>query len=99
VDPDQMFRQTYHSRGGQNFGRYSDPKVDQLIEKQRTIFDVRERRVAVTEIVRHLLENAPYTGTSSRGVLSVAQAKVRDWAPESTARYPGHQYEYVWLDT
>jgi ABC-type transport system substrate-binding protein len=96
-DPDQVFRQIYYTNGGQNFGKYSDPKLEELIDKQRTIFDTNQRKAAVKDVIRYLIDNAPYTNFGAQDTPNAAQLKVQNWAAES-ARQPGFQYEHVWLD-
>jgi peptide/nickel transport system substrate-binding protein len=98
IDPEQTFRQYYHTSGGNNFGKYSDPRVDQMIDRQRTIFDVNQRKAAVKEVLTYLIQNAPYTGSSARNQLSAAQPKVKNFAPENLGYVHGFIYEQVWLD-
>lgn len=98
-DPDSWFTTIYVTNGGRNYGRMSDPKLDAMIEKQRTIFETAQRRAFVKEMLAYMIENAPYTGWSGRYVLNARHQKVQDWAPESRSAVWGYQYEQVWLDT
>jgi ABC-type transport system substrate-binding protein len=98
IEPDQIFQQVYHSNGSLNFGKYNDPTADQMIEKQRTIFDGAQRKAAVKEILSHLIQNAPYTGWASNSYLNVVQPHVRNFFPEHRSRFRGSQYESIWLD-
>jgi ABC-type transport system substrate-binding protein len=97
-DPAQTFIQYYHSKGSQNFGKYSDPMLDNLIEKQGTIFDVAQRQMAVKEVIRYIIERAPYTSFGAQSRLNAHAAKVKDFAAES-GRPHMWQFEHVWLDT
>lgn len=97
-DPDQFLTQTYHSKGSVNFTKWGDPKLDEMIERQRTIFDVTQRKALVREIVKFLIDNAPQTNFASRDILNATQPKVRDFIPEP-GRQPGWQYERLWFDT
>jgi peptide/nickel transport system substrate-binding protein len=97
IEPDQLLRQIYYTDGSNNFGKYSDRTLDEMIDRQRALFDLNERRAAVKDIVRYLLEHAPYTGPCSRDQLYAAQPKVKDFRAEAT-RVPAHQYEHIWFD-
>jgi ABC-type transport system substrate-binding protein len=98
IEPDQVLQQVYRSTGGQNFGKWSDPKADEMIDRQRTIFDAAQRKALIKEILTYLMLNAPYTGFTSPSYLNVTQPKLRDFTPEHVSRFRGDQYERIWLD-
>jgi ABC-type transport system substrate-binding protein len=92
-------RAFFATNGGRNVGKYSDASLDRLIDRQRSIFDRQQRKAQVKEVLRYVQENAPYTVFSNRYVLNVAQAKIKNRAPDSALSYMiGFQYEHVWLD-
>jgi ABC-type transport system substrate-binding protein len=97
-DPDDWFRTSYRTRGSRNYGSYSDPKLDDLIDKQRTMFDLNQRRAAVKDVLVYLIENAPYTSWLGRYTPNIAHLKVQNWQPEGNSAVWGYQYEHVWLD-
>jgi ABC-type transport system substrate-binding protein len=97
IDPDQI-RQYYHTAGGNNFGKYSDPRLDQMFEKERAIFDTAQRKPAVKEIVTYLIQNAPYVGPTWRDQLTAAHPKVKNFVAENVNTISGFLYETVWLD-
>jgi hypothetical protein len=70
-----------------------------MIDRQRTIFDVGQRKAMIKDILRHLMQNAPHTGFTSPSYLNVTQPKLRDFTPEHISRFRGDQYERIWLDT
>jgi peptide/nickel transport system substrate-binding protein len=96
-DPDQYLTQQFHSKGNVNYSKWSDAKLDDMIDKERTIFDTNQRKAAVKEIVRYVIENAPQVTFASRDILNATQPKVKDFLPEP-GRWPGWQYERIWLD-
>jgi peptide/nickel transport system substrate-binding protein len=98
IEPDQILRQVYHSTGSQNFGKWSDPKADELIDKQRAIFNLQERRGVVKEILTHLIQNAPYTGWGANAYLNAAQPRLKEFFPEHRSRWRANLYESMWLD-
>ncbi|HXG35807.1 MAG TPA: ABC transporter substrate-binding protein [Dehalococcoidia bacterium] len=97
-DPDDWFRTIYHTKGSRNYGGYSDPKLDAMIDRQRTLFDVAQRKAAVKEIIVYLIENAPYTSFSGRYVLNAAKPWVQEWVPEGLSAVRGDYYERTWLN-
>jgi peptide/nickel transport system substrate-binding protein len=62
-DPD-IFNLIFHSKmvpdNGANRGHYSNPRVDDLIERSRREIDVEKRREAYHEIQRIVAEELPY---------------------------------------
>ena len=61
VDPDSWLAATYHTGGSGNTMNWSDPQADAMIDKQRTIFDETQRKAAVKEIVRYMIDHCPST--------------------------------------
>jgi peptide/nickel transport system substrate-binding protein len=97
-DVDSWFTTFYHTGGGRNNGKYSDPKLDAMIDKQRTIFDTNQRKAAVKDILRYMMDNAPYTAWSGRDLLNLESRKVHNWAPEGISTTWGYNYEQVWME-
>ena len=54
-DPDNLFNDL-HTTGGQNYGEFSDPEIDSLLEKGRRTFGVENREPIYDEIQTKLLE-------------------------------------------
>lgn len=98
LEPDQVFQQVYRTGGGQNFGRWSDPTADQMIARQRTIFEPAQRKALVREILTYLMQHAPYTGFAAALFLNATQPKVKNFLPEHAGRFRGDTYERIWLD-
>jgi ABC-type transport system substrate-binding protein len=97
TDPDQVFRNYYYTNGSNNFGKFSDPNFDQMLDKQRTLFDVAQRKAAIRDIIKYLIDHAPYTTFGSRDQPNAWSSRVQNLSPEPI-RVPGHQYEQVWLE-
>jgi len=57
-DPGLNLYAIAHSKGSQNWSRISDPHLDRLLEKQRLIVDLEERKKIVHEALRYINENA-----------------------------------------
>ena len=53
-DPDLLYNDL-HTTGGQNYGNFSNPEFDALVEKGRSLFDVQERKAVYDEAQDRLL--------------------------------------------
>lgn len=97
TEPDSWLSEIYHSRGSANFMNFSDPKVDEMIDRQRTLFDLQQRKALVREMVLYLIDHCPGVVGSNRLFLNAVKPQVRNYTPEFHIH--GAQYETVWLDT
>jgi peptide/nickel transport system substrate-binding protein len=97
TDPDAYFTSTYKTGGGRNYGKFSDPQLDQMIAKQRTIFDEAERKKAVREIIIYAIDHSPYGSVDARYVLNAAAQKVHAFPVEGTTNKFGEHYENAWV--
>jgi peptide/nickel transport system substrate-binding protein len=94
-DPDQ-FLGRYATGSTQNWGRFSDPRIDDLFSRQARTLDPAERRKLCNEIERLVLENAYYMPGLwwTRNVVHLT--KVRNYvAPPS--HYTNQKLQDVWL--
>ena len=55
ADPDLLYNDL-HTTGGQNYGNFSDPEIDEMLVKGRTTFGVENRKAIYDEIQTKLLE-------------------------------------------
>jgi hypothetical protein len=70
-----------------------------MIDRQLRIFDVAQRKAAVKDVIRYIIDKAPTTNFADFGdSLNAAHLEVQDFFPEHE-RVHGYQYERVWLDT
>jgi ABC-type transport system substrate-binding protein len=97
-DPEQVLRNIYHSSGGRNFGKWSDPRADELIDRQRGIFDTAQRKAVVKEVLRYFVDNAPYVTACTRDQMSAFQKKVKGLPPVFFTGVYAFQFEETWLD-
>jgi ABC-type transport system substrate-binding protein len=65
-DPDP-FLERYVTGSTQNWGRFSDPRIDDLFARQARTLDPAERRRLVSEIEKIVLDNAYYIPVSGGG--------------------------------
>ena len=96
-EPDEWLRTQLHTNGSRNWYNNSDPELDKMLDEQRTILDVEERKQYVYEIQRYVLENLmnpiPLTTYYTK---TPRQPYVRDVYPHASYGY-GY-LKNVWLD-
>ena len=97
IDPDTYFSSTYQTGGGRNYGKMSDPKLDDMFAKQRIIFDEQQRKKAIRDIVLYMIDNIPYTTFNDRYILNATQAKFKNFPAEGPTNKFGSYYETIWI--
>jgi len=94
-DPD-LFLQRYTTRDPNNWGRFSDPRIDDLFARQTRALDPAERKRLINEIEKIVLENAYYLPGLWWRRAVVHWAKVRNYvAPPN--HYSNQRLQDVWL--
>ena len=97
VEPGIWLNTTYRSGGSLNFLGLSDPTLDAMIDKQQAMFDDRQRKAAVKEIVLYMIDHGPSTIGANLFFLYGVKPKVQGYAPEHALN--GRQYQWIWLDS
>jgi peptide/nickel transport system substrate-binding protein len=64
-DPDGNVHAFLHSKGGLNRVRYSNPKMDELLDAARTEGDQAKRKALYAQISRIAAEDAPTSGSTT----------------------------------
>ena len=94
-DPD-LFLERYTTGDTNNWGRFSDPRIDDLFARQTRALDPSERKRLVNEIERIVLENAYHIPGLWWARSVVHWAKVRNYvAPPN--HYSNQKLQDVWL--
>ena len=94
-DPD-FFLQRYSTGDPNNWGRFSDPRIDDLFARQARTLDPAERRRLVHEIEKIVLDNAYYLPGLWWRRSVVHWAKVKNYvAPPN--HYSNQKLQDVWL--
>ncbi|PYF07297.1 ABC transporter substrate-binding protein [Ureibacillus chungkukjangi] len=96
-EPDEWLRTQLHTNGSRNWYNISDPELDKMLDEQRLILDVNERKEYVHEIQRYVLENLvnPVTLTTYY-TTTPRHAYVKDLYPHASYGY-GYLKD-VWID-
>jgi peptide/nickel transport system substrate-binding protein len=76
-DPDFVLHPLYHSQGLFNRDRYSNPKVDQLLDRARTLDSEAERRKLYQEAVATIVDDAADLWLYHPDVTAAMSKKVR----------------------
>jgi peptide/nickel transport system substrate-binding protein len=92
-DPD-IFNYIFHSKSippnGANRGRYSNPRVDELIELARRDADMEKRKQAYTEIQSIVTEELPYIGLFYMDNVCVYNKRI-----DGIRLYPAADYDFL----
>jgi peptide/nickel transport system substrate-binding protein len=96
IEPDSYLKQIYRTGGSRNYTSYTDPKLDEMIDKQGAIFNIDQRKAAIKEIILYSMDKVVSTIPANRYFLLAARPQIRDISPEFFLL--GRQYEYIWLD-
>jgi len=98
LDPDTYFSSTYKTGGGRNYGHMSDPKLDAMIDKQRTIFDEKERKKAVRDIIIYMMDTCPYGTAVPNYVLYATPPRIHNFPGQGPTFKWGDHYENIWVN-
>lgn len=83
ADAHDALQKMYHSKGGRNFAGFNDPQFDAMLDKERSIFNIDERKKAVADMLRYLNDQARvanvWTGTGPS--TSAATTKLQGFTP------------------
>ncbi len=58
TDPDSVYSVHYKTGGDRNYGKYSNPEIDKLIEQQATAVNLEQRKTMVNDIELKLINEA-----------------------------------------
>jgi peptide/nickel transport system substrate-binding protein len=95
-EPDSWFTSIYQTGAARNYTGFGDPTFDTMIEKQRALLDVNQRKALVKDMIKYLIDNGPSTMCAQRNFLNAVKPKVHEYAPEFVLS--GRQYEWIWVD-
>lgn len=98
VDVDSLFSAHLHSKGGRNYGKFSDAKLDELIDKQRATINPEERKRLVREAEQHVLDTVPMAFLYQTASTYLVQPWVHNF---TNGPVSGHDYasvETAWVE-
>src|SRR5713226_2201235 len=97
-DPDQMFYENFYSGAGRNYGGYSDPEFDKLVDQQSMLADPEKRKEIVWQAERKLAEAAFRPVLFYPAGASCRQPWLKGWTRMTNSIYNEWRFEDVWLD-
>ncbi|HTE84937.1 MAG TPA: ABC transporter substrate-binding protein, partial [Dehalococcoidia bacterium] len=97
AEPELWLSFIYRTGASSNFMGFSDPQVDAMIDKQRAIFDDKQRRAAVREIVLYMIDHGVSTIATTYYYLHAVSKRIQNYVPE-THYLNGREFSWVWVD-
>ncbi len=100
ADPTTSFLRTVHSDGAENFGGFSNPDVDALIEQMRETLDDAERQALGQQVQNQLLEDTFWIQNVANGIQLGIHKPYLHLDPRSfDFAWSAHHLDKMWLDT
>ncbi|MBI2906422.1 MAG: ABC transporter substrate-binding protein [Chloroflexi bacterium] len=96
-DPDLRFGENYVTGAGRNYGKYSNPKFDELYQKQSREVDLVARKKLVREMLMILLEDNPDIALAWHLTHIAHASRVVNYKIASSGHINNKQQE-VWLN-
>jgi peptide/nickel transport system substrate-binding protein len=82
LDPDRVMFDQFHSRGGLNWGKYRNPRLDSLLERGRSAASPEERLTLYREAARLIAEEVPYYILSYQAYHVFYDRRIRGFEPD-----------------
>ncbi|MGH7534888.1 MAG: ABC transporter substrate-binding protein, partial [Gemmatimonadales bacterium] len=79
ADPNGLLYILFHSKGFQNSTGYSNPKVDELLDRAAGIYDPGQRKGLYYEAERMITDDVPYVFLNYTAEFAVMSRKVQNW--------------------
>jgi len=76
-DRTEDIRQQFHSEGSRNFGSYSNPEVDRLLDEARDTLDPQAKKTALRQVHRLVSDDAPMVFLWTLDSYSAVRTSVR----------------------
>ena len=97
-DPDVTITENFHCKSENNFTKYCNPKVDELLEQQSAERDVEKRKQIVFEIERVLAEEIARPIISHGRSAQCWHPYVKGYIRQENSIYNQWRLEALWLD-
>lgn len=95
--PDYWVGDLVRTGAGRNVSRYSDPKLDAMVDTQKKEMDPAKRKAIIDQIQDYLYEQMPYVPTVSRLYYGVLACHVKNMYPNhNSLNYWG--FQHAWID-
>jgi peptide/nickel transport system substrate-binding protein len=94
-DPDGNTYNHFHTDGGMNYGAYSNPEVDKLLEQARAVSDHEQRKQIYSQVTKLLQEDVPAIFIWHPDEPKAMTKKLHDYPPIPDGMM---RFAAVWLD-
>ncbi|MFN8556800.1 MAG: ABC transporter substrate-binding protein [Dehalococcoidia bacterium] len=98
AEPDAVLRLFNYTKASRNYNGFSDPEVDQLIDKQARELDRKTRTEITREISKRLIERPNWILTANLEARVAAQAAVRDLRVAPAGSTDARDLTRTWLE-
>ncbi len=98
IDADSLLSAHVHTLGGRNYGKFSDPTLDDLINKERQALTVEERRRWVQEAEKRILDQAPMVFLYAPANIMLVQPWVRNAGDGPVSGANVYFVEKAWME-
>ena len=95
ADPSGLLTILFHSKGFANSTGYSNPRVDELLDRAAAIYDPERRKPLYQEAERLIVDDVPYVFLNYTTEFAVMSRKVQNWGwiPDLIPRF-----RELWLE-
>jgi peptide/nickel transport system substrate-binding protein len=97
-DPDSMLKENYACGSQNNFAKYCNPEVEQLLDRQSQEADAGKRKALVWEIERRLAEDVANPIILHSAGYACWHPHVKGYVVQQNSIYSRWRLEEVWLD-
>ena len=100
ADPTDRWLRTAHSEGAENWGRYANAEVDELVERMRGSFAVAERQRLAREVQELLLATGFWVQNVTNGIqLGIGRPYLHVDSRAVDFGWAAHHLDKTWIDT
>ncbi len=99
-DPDHWLYAKFYSTSDRNYGKYTNPEIDALIDKQSQTLDKVERYKIIKEIEKKLLKDNAMISAYYRYYVKLLSVWVQDlyWGQPDNGQNSAGKYSRAWID-
>ncbi|MSQ15781.1 MAG: ABC transporter substrate-binding protein [Dehalococcoidia bacterium] len=97
-DADSLLSSHLQTGAPRNYGKFSDPVLDELVNKQKAASNLEERKKLAQDAEKRVLEQSPMTFLTQRVTFMMAQPWVHNAADGPVAGANLYLVERAWLD-
>jgi peptide/nickel transport system substrate-binding protein len=97
-DPDSMLKENYACGSQNNFAKYCNPEVDELLDRQSQEADAGKRKALVWQIERRLAEEVANPVFFHNVGYGCWHARLKGYVLQQNSIYNRWRLEDIWLD-